>query len=90
MPLLFESTKKFLSLLDFVVVVKATKSQQLERLEKRGLNRKNALQRMASQLPTTQKLRKADFVIDNTKSLSFAKKQVKKIFGLLAGKGSKQ
>lgn len=82
-PLLFES-KKFLQLVDHVIAVKAKKRQQIARLKKKGVPRKHVLQRMAFQLPLKEKLKRADFVIDNSKSLSFTKKQVEQIYGFLS------
>ncbi len=75
-PLLFESSKKFLALFDFVVVVNAKKGQQVHRLLKKGLSRKNVLQRLRAQMPLSEKAKKADFVIDNSKNLFHTKRQV--------------
>ena len=83
-PLLFESKKNFFSLFDFVAVVKATKKQQLERGKKSGFGRKEILERMKAQMPLEKKIKKADFVIDNSGSVSGTREQVKAIFWLLA------
>ena len=38
------------------------------------------LKRIKAQLPLSEKIKFADYVIDNNKNLSFTKKQVKKIY----------
>jgi dephospho-CoA kinase len=82
-PLLFESRKDFLSLIDSVCVVKATKQQQIQRLKKRGMTRKHALERMGSQGTLKEKLKKANIVIDNTGTKAETRKQVKQIVEML-------
>ena len=52
---------------DYVVVVSCRPEQQLERLLGRGgLTRREAQARIDSQMPIAEKVRFADFVIDNS------------------------
>jgi dephospho-CoA kinase len=81
-PLLFETgiEKRF----DKIVVVTATLETQLERLRRRnGLPRTVALQRIKSQKPLRQKVRRADYVIDGTLPLTALRRQVKRIHARL-------
>lgn len=76
-PLLFESSfQKFFS---HSICVYCTKQQQLQRLKKKGFSRKQALQRIHAQNPLKEKVKYADFVINNNKSLKETKKQVKEL-----------
>ena len=52
---------------------------QLERLEKRGLPRERARERIAAQLPLEEKVRRADAVIFNDGSREFLEAQVREI-----------
>jgi dephospho-CoA kinase len=77
-PLLFESgaEKSFSK----TIVVKATQAQQAFRLQKQGFSSAEALARIKAQKSLEYKIKKADFVIDNTGSFEATKKQAKKIF----------
>ncbi len=56
----------FLDQCDYVVVVWANAAERLERLEKRGLNRTEAEQRIACQMSKEEYAKIADRVIDNS------------------------
>ncbi len=73
-PLLFE--KDLYKLFDFVVCVACSHSQQLVRLEKRGVSRELAEQRIAQQLPLSRKVELSDFVLSNDGTPEFLKSQV--------------
>ena len=67
---------------DFVIVVKAKKDIQIKRaMKKTKLSRKEVLARINCQIPLREKISLADFVIDNSSTLSKTKNQVRKIFG---------
>ncbi|BCX12897.1 MAG: dephospho-CoA kinase [Thermosynechococcus sp.] len=88
-PLLFEVHLE--GLVDHIWVVAATPEQQLARLQRRDrLSGQAAAQRLASQLPLEEKIRRADTVLWNTGSLEELYRQVDQAFSLLArnGKGS--
>ncbi|MDD5163012.1 MAG: dephospho-CoA kinase [Candidatus ainarchaeum sp.] len=80
-PLLFETghEKNF----SRAIVVKATQVQQAFRLQKQGFSSTEALARMKSQKGLEHKLKKADFIIDNTGSFEETKKQALKILKIL-------
>ncbi|WP_210609372.1 dephospho-CoA kinase [Priestia flexa] len=81
-PLLFES--KLTYLVDQVVVVHVNELVQLERLQKRNnLSKEDALARIKSQLPLTEKAKMADFIINNNGSIAETKEQVIKLVSKL-------
>jgi dephospho-CoA kinase len=59
-----------------VVVAACPPEMQLERLARRGLSDSEARQRLASQLPIEEKVRRADHVIDTSGSFEETDRQV--------------
>jgi dephospho-CoA kinase len=80
-PLLFELTRPIF--VDKVVVVSASEQTQLRRLEEKGMSREDAQSRIKSQLPLEEKIKSADFVINNDGPIEETKKQVEEIYSLL-------
>jgi len=80
-PLLFELTRPIF--VDKVVVVSASEQTQLRRLGEKGMSREDAQSRIKSQLPLEEKIKSADFVINNDGPLEETKKQVEEIYSLL-------
>jgi len=80
-PLLFELTSPIF--VDKTVVVYASKQTQLRRLEAKGMSREDARSRIKSQLPLEEKIKSADFVINNDGSFEETKRQVEEIYSLL-------
>jgi dephospho-CoA kinase len=80
-PLLLELTHPVF--VDKIVVVYASEQTQLRRLEEKGMSREDARNRIKSQLPLEEKIRSADFVINNDGPLEETKKQVEEIYSLL-------
>jgi len=82
-PLLVEAGLRRLA--DKLIVVKTTRQKQIERIlkYKRSLKKTDILKRIKHQMPISYKVRLADFVIDNSKTLEETKKQVGKIRRLL-------
>jgi len=77
-PLLFETgAEKYV---EKVMVIAADEQRVFERLRNRGLTREDALARINSQLPLTEKVRRADAVIWNNDDLSALKKSVVEIW----------
>lgn len=76
-PLLFEAKleKKFSK----IVVVKLSKILCVKRLLKKGFLKKEILGRLKSQMKISKKIKKADFVINNSKNRNNLRTQVKKI-----------
>jgi len=68
-------------LMDKIIVVYIDEDEQVKRLVKRdNLSKEEALQRIKSQMPMKEKIKMADYVIDNSSSLDKTKEQVKKIW----------
>jgi dephospho-CoA kinase len=80
-PLLFELTRPIH--VDKIVVVSASEQTQLKRLEEKGMSREDAQNRIKSQLPLEEKIKSADFVINNDGPLEETKRQVEEIYSLL-------
>jgi dephospho-CoA kinase len=80
-PLLFEVARPIS--VDKVVVVSASEQTQLRRLEEKGMSRKDAQNRIRSQLPLEEKIKSADFVINNDGPPEETKRQVEEIYYLL-------
>ena len=69
------------TLMDKIIVVYIEEDEQIKRLIKRNnLSKDEALQRVKSQIPMKEKIKMADYVIDNNSSLDKTKKQVAKIW----------
>jgi len=67
--------------MDKVIVVTSTVAQQMERLKKRaGMDQKEARKIIASQIPTEEKLKAADFVIRNEGSLDETARRTRRVF----------
>ena len=75
-PLLLETKTK--NLVDKIIVVKIDKETIIKRLNKKYSKEK--IERILNaQMPIEEKLRHADFVVDNNRDLIHLKKQVTKI-----------
>ena len=78
-PLLIEAG--CLGIVDKILVVSAEQETQIERLEKRyGIGREEAILRIRSQLPLSEKLKYADWVVNTEGTLEGTKKQVDKVW----------
>lgn len=74
-PLLFEAG--FTDLVTSIWVVFCSDEQQLKRLmERNHLSKEEARQRIASQWPLTEKVARADFLLDNSQDLPFLYRQI--------------
>jgi dephospho-CoA kinase len=80
-PLLFEARleKKF----DFIILVYCQRKKQIQRLLKKGFSFNEAIQRIKSQMPLNKKIKKADFIINNSFSFNKTRKQIAKLLFLL-------
>jgi dephospho-CoA kinase len=73
--------------MDKIIVVYINENEQVKRLIKRNnLSKEEALQRIKSQMPMKEKVKMADYVIDNSNSLDETKKQVEKIWKKLVSR----
>ncbi|MGA9356224.1 MAG: dephospho-CoA kinase [Terriglobales bacterium] len=73
---------------NYLVVVTCREEQRVERLARRlGIPeeaaRAEVARRMAAQLPEAEKIKAADFVIDNSGTLEATERQVREVFGEL-------
>ena len=69
------------SLMDKIIVIYIDEDEQIKRLIKRNnLSKSEALQRIKSQMPMQEKVKMAEYVIDNSGVLDKTKKQVEKIW----------
>jgi len=67
--------------MDRVIVVTSTQTQQIERLKKRdGISTEEALRIFSSQMPVEDKVKLADFVIQNDGSFQETKKKTRQVF----------
>jgi len=67
--------------MDKIIVVYIGKDEQIKRLIKRNnLSKDEALQRVKSQMPMKEKVKMADYVIDNNDTLDKTKEQVETIW----------
>jgi dephospho-CoA kinase len=81
-PLLFEQNLQHM--VHKVLVVYIPREKQIERLiERDGMSRERAEDRLEAQLPIDEKLGGADFVINNEKTLEETKKQVEDLWLIL-------
>jgi len=81
-PLLFESGWDKIT--DTTIVVKAKRSQQIERAQKRlGISRSECLRRLKVQIPLKKKCDMADIIIDNSHDLKNTRIQVDAIINRL-------
>ncbi len=81
-PLLIESNAK--NLVDKIIAVKCSKKEQITRiLKKKKYTKKEIENIVKSQLPLKEKIKKADFVVDNRNSLKKTRMQVKILSNIL-------
>ncbi len=81
-PLLIEA--KMQDMVDKIIVVKCNKKIQFERLLKKGKHTRKEIENIiSSQLPTEEKIKYADLVVDNSKTVKETEKQVKTISNYL-------
>jgi dephospho-CoA kinase len=83
-PLLLEIGRKIARLLvDRIIVVYASPEIQLKRLIYRGMPEADARRRIENQIPVKDKLKDADFVINNDGTLDETREQVKNIYSAM-------
>jgi dephospho-CoA kinase len=68
---------------DRIVIVDVDPETQLARAIGRGMSREDAERRIAHQLPRTERLRYADYVIDNSGDVHAAEAETKRVFEAL-------
>ena len=82
-PLLFETD--FHTLFDKIILVTTGEDIRLKRLmDRNNLTKEEALKRIKSQIPESEKLSGADFVIENNTTLESLKNQLNKVIESIA------
>jgi dephospho-CoA kinase len=77
-PLVYE--RGYENRFDRIVVVYTKEEVALDRLKKNRISKRDAILRLKAQLPIEEKMKKADFLINNNGSLDETATQVKKIY----------
>lgn len=86
-PLLLEIGRKIARLLvDKIIVVYASPEIQLKRLVSRGMPEADARRRIENQIPVKDKLKDADFVVNNDGTLDETRSQVNNIYSVMTFK----
>jgi len=81
-PLLIEAGLE--KIVDKLIVVTITREKQIKRISRKtGFNRQDTLKRIKAQVPLRNKVRLADFLIDNNGTVLETKKQINQIRRLL-------
>ncbi len=70
---------------DYILVVTAGRDLRIKRMLKSGLSRKEAVDRISSQIPQRTKAALADYVIENNGSRSILRKKTDEFLDLLHG-----
>ena len=66
-----------------IIVVYASEEAQIKRLIARGLSEEDVRSRIKSQVPVREKMKYADFTVNNDGSLEETRQQVKAIYDKL-------
>lgn len=77
-PLLFE--RGYEKHFDKTILVYCTKEITIKRLIAKGFSKEESLKRIRVQMPLEEKVKKADYIIDNSFSVENTKKQIEKLF----------
>ncbi|GAQ95432.1 dephospho-CoA kinase [Thermodesulfovibrio aggregans] len=77
-PVIFE--RGYQNRFDIIITVYTTEEIAIERLQKKGIPRDEAIKRLKAQFPIEMKKSKSDYVIDNSESIEKTKAQVEEIF----------
>ncbi len=81
-PLLFEAGYEYF--FNQTIVVYCKRDTAIDRLVKKGFSRDNAVKRMRSQMPITEKKKLADILINNNDGIKRTGARVKKVFDRLS------
>ncbi len=70
---------------DRIVIVDVDPAVQVERGMARGLAREEVLRRIANQIPREERLRHADYVVDNSGDREHLERETRRVYELLRG-----
>lgn len=82
-PLLFE--KEYAARFRKTITVYADQETAIKRLEKSGISRSDSGARLGVQMPIAEKMRRADFCINNSGTIEETRAQVKLVYDRLLG-----
>jgi dephospho-CoA kinase len=82
-PLLFETGAE--GRIDAAVVASAPAETQRDRVMERGLSLEQLDALLARQMPDAEKRKRADFVVDSSRGIEYARAQVRDILAAIAG-----
>jgi dephospho-CoA kinase len=82
-PLLFEGGYE--SHFDKTILVYCNPETAIRRLCAKGFSQEESLRRISAQMPLDEKLKKADYIIDNSLSYDDTKRQVKELLTVFQG-----
>lgn len=77
-PVIFE--RGYQNRFDVIITVYTPEEVAIERLQKKGISKEEAVKRLKAQFPIEMKKSKSDYVIDNSGSIEETKAQVEEIF----------
>lgn len=80
-PLLFEA--EMTDFWDAVICVASKEKVVIERLKQRGLSEDEARARIAAQMPVEEKMRRADYVIQNNETLKSLERQTREMWQII-------
>lgn len=77
---------KFLDIVDKIIVITCDEETQLERVIKRDkLSKEDALNRINSQMNQSEKVKYADYIIDNSRSIEVLELEANKLINFIKG-----
>ncbi|MGL5714936.1 MAG: dephospho-CoA kinase [Paraclostridium sp.] len=77
---------KFLDIVDKIIVITCDEETQLERVIKRDkLSKEDALNRINSQMKQSEKVKYADYIIDNSRSIEVLELEANKLINFIKG-----
>ncbi len=77
-------------IVDYVIVVSAVLEQQIIRVKRGlGLSSHDFRDRLRFQMPLEKKIKKADFIIDNSKTIKFTERQVEQLWKKITARQSR-
>ncbi|HLC14893.1 MAG TPA: dephospho-CoA kinase [Thermodesulfovibrionia bacterium] len=80
-PLLFEG--QYESHFDKTILVYCNAETAIRRLCAKGFSKEESLRRISAQMPIEEKLKKADYIIDNSLSYDNTKRQARELFAVI-------
>lgn len=77
-PVLFE--RGYQNRFDKIITVFTSEDIALKRLKEKGITEEDAISRMKNQFPVEMKIKRSDFIIDNSIDIEYTRRQVEEIY----------